>query len=259
MGDHVLVVTGRNLIRLRSGFGAPTHFRWIPAHTGGTDLDSVMNSEADRLAGLGARRGPSPPFLANEEDVVFWSLAPGALESPDPLEDVASHISGNFSARLRRGLLDRAMGSLQRLPAQGMVARASPSSLLRILRLVIRSAEALLHLFLMLFSTRQAPTADRHVFGHMRTPAALKCWLCPGVQSALHVFSCPFVVNALAHMPGPRCLRLLPLLGATGLMLTGSLIFEAAQGGSLSLRLPLVVRPLPLTVPRIGCVFLSLV
>ena len=119
MGDHALVVTGRNLIRLRSGFGAPTHFRWIPAHTGGTDLDSVMNSEADRLAGLGARRGPSPPFLANEEDVVFWSLAPGALESPDPLEDVASHISGNFSARLRRGLLDRAMGSLQRLSAHG--------------------------------------------------------------------------------------------------------------------------------------------
>jgi hypothetical protein len=68
----------------------------------------------------------------------------------------------------------------------------------------------------MLFSTRQSPTADRHCFGHMRTPAALKCWLCPGAQSALHVFSCPLVVDALAVHDGRARTTLSKVVAITG-------------------------------------------
>ena len=189
-GNHALVVTIRTLISLRARYGAVTKFRWIPAHTGGDDLDSVMNAVADVLADRGASMGPAPPFLVNEEDAVFWLFGEGAFVSREPFCDVFTHVAGNLSKLLRAGMRDRAMADWQLKPSQGLVAAASPPSLKRLICLVLRTEEPVLHMFLMLFSTRQSPTSDRVCFEQHKTGPALKCWLCPARQSALHIYCC---------------------------------------------------------------------
>ena len=191
-GNHALAVTGRQFLGLRSLWGASSADEWVPAHTGGADPRSVMNSAADLQADLGACVGPSLPFLVNEEDAILWSFRDDAFHSDRAFCESFYHVAGNVTAVLRGKVRERAMSEWCRKSSQGRVASASPESLLHLIRLVKREADPVLHFFLLLFSTGQSPTADRVCVDRQCTRAALKCWLCAGLQSAIHVFRCPF-------------------------------------------------------------------
>ena len=194
-GCRALVVTIRWLICLRASFGGKTSLHPVRAHTGGKDTLSLLNAVADRLAGEGAVLGPSPPFLINEEMAVFWSITVGA-DGVRKLEHIAGDLRPVHSKKLKSSALAEWTGK----PSQGLVVKSNPGSLLHLIRLVRRANDHWLHMFLMLFSTRQSPTADRMLYGADRVGLATVCHLCGKAhQSALHVFSCRFSALAVRN------------------------------------------------------------
>ena len=191
-GNRALITTERSVLDLRSKDSGTTSYTHILAHTEGDDIHSLLNDRADQEAkrGVGDEDDdPVPPCVVNEESAIFWEF--GGVTPPIE-EELLRHVSGSLSVLLRRKMSDAVYASWEAMPTQGVAVSSNRSSFKKLLKLAVGTADTTLHLFLMLFVTRQSPTADRMVFREAATAAAIKCPIagCNHAQSAAHVFSC---------------------------------------------------------------------
>jgi hypothetical protein len=175
-------------------------YEHVRAHTGGSELKYQLNELADEYCTKGVAMDTAPPLLTCEDEYVFWTFQGEALTVGSALADGVEHVSGSLTKLLKSKLAERAMHRWQSHQSQGRVARANPSSLVTLIRLAERKGQVGLHMFLLLFSVGQSPTADRFAFGRERTSFALACVLCGRPQSANHIYECPrMMVEVSAH------------------------------------------------------------
>ena len=192
LGARPLIVSCRRLIALRADHGAPTEFVHVRSHTEGDGIGPRGNAAADVAAdrAAAASRGcPAPPFLHNEERFVFW----------EGEGDGVRHVSGNLRDAIRSKLEAELLSAWSGKGTQGEVARRSGSQAVSLLRVVRKTRDPGLLLFLLLAMTRQLPTWDRLIFPKPHSPPLChRCNKAP--QSADHAFKCVAVRHVVRDM-----------------------------------------------------------
>ena len=213
-GTRPIVSCSRRRLPSRVLWQAPTTFHHVKAHTGKTDILSLGNALADKIANEAAEDPASlpaqqTPFTVNEERIIFWvKHKPNA--SP-------THVIGNLRPVIKKQQQKAHLVALKKLRKQGEVARQVGHRLPRRLEQLRKAHKSTMFFFLLRASAQLLPTPESHVArnaSNQRTQV-LHCPLCKRYRAATsrHSFECTAVIPLLTslHHPIPAILTSLAL------------------------------------------------
>jgi hypothetical protein len=186
-GARSLITSCRNLLWIRAAHGANTTFDFVNSHTGALDWRSRGNEVADSFAAVAV--GHAPPFLAHEEEFVFWHKLHNPPTPP-------AHVSGNLRTVLRDCLNASLVTKWCLTRTQGEIVRMLGPSMVTWLDTIRRSGDGNALLFALQMTTLQIPTPCKTLWSAHRDPASLTCPLCKSRSSPRHPFVCPYTSEA---------------------------------------------------------------
>jgi hypothetical protein len=193
MGANLIVTEIKRIISCRQ---APTNLKFVPAHTGATDVFSRGNDFADTHAKLASKHPQldpfrNRPFISNAPPLLL--VQKKTIQKPNQQQLIIyNHFDNNLRSHLRTLVQQEKLETWMTYATQGQVLLRNPTALPTLLRHLRQTHNSKLFNFLLYASCDWLPTPVRTLRGLENAP--LLCPLCQLTQATTtHALSCTYL------------------------------------------------------------------